>query len=193
MKHDAYMDGSGCSHVMDWCTATNLRNLASYCHQASAPALYASLTMSLRYASMSCTLLGCLSATIAMYVVKHCTHVGSYATCRARLPTASPRDVPFCRHISMLSGSKSAMSTNSSTWIFFTSFAGTGANASQKKEWAFCWLPGVVTSGISCDCCLVSISPCSSMGTCSNAIAGVITPLLVVSHPDQFHYLHTRN
>ena len=136
MKHDAYMDGSGCPHVIDWCAVANLRNLASYCCQASPPALYTSLTMSLRYASMSCTLLGCLSATIATYVVKHCTHVGSCATCHARLHTAvtaSPRDAPSsCKHTSMLSGSKSAMSTNSSTWIFFTSFAGTGANASLK-------------------------------------------------------------
>ena len=80
-------------------------------------ALCASLTMSLRYASMSCTLLGCLFATIAMYVVKHCTHVGSCSTCRARLPTAitaSPRDVPSsCRRISMLSCNKSAIFTNS--------------------------------------------------------------------------------
>ena len=102
---------------IDWCTAVNLRNLASYCRQASPPALCASLTMSLRFASMSCTLLGCLSATIAMYVMKHCTHVSSCSTCRARLPTAitaSSRDVPSsCQRISLLSCNKSAISTNS--------------------------------------------------------------------------------
>ena len=181
MKHDSYMDGSGCLHVMDWCTAANVRNLASYmyCRQASPPALYAYLTMSLRYASMSCTLLGCLSATIAVYVVKHCTHVGSYATSRARLPTtftASPRDVPSSRRcISMLFGSKSAMSTNSSAWIFYQ-LCWHGSERFTKKEWTFLLASGRGDFGFPCNRCLVSIFSCSSMGTCSNAIAAGITP-----------------
>ena len=78
---------------------------------------------------MSFTLLGCTSATMAMYVAKAETHVGRVATSRisgsfrecAREGRASKRSFR-----ATLSGSSSLMSTNSRVWIRLTIFGGTG-------------------------------------------------------------------
>ena len=69
---------------------------------------------------------------------------------------------------------------------FFTSFAGTGANALLKMNGPFCWLPGVVTSAFPV---IAAWCPFSLV----QAGAHAPTPSLLALHPDQFRYLHTKD